>query len=193
MYVRLESELMQWRGPLRDTDEVSWSFELADLLDWKRLQRLRIVGAGYPLHDFWLGLDSLNEYFGTVLTLHRPSTYACTVQHTTLVTHSGAPPAILHIPLAPAAPPPPPDHDVPVPPTEPPADDGDADEQPVRGGAAEEGGGVEEDDGTATVVLSLSAMPQAAGEEMSDDPSSPPPPPFGSCVVTVGSLTLTLT
>ena len=37
MYVRLETELMQWRGPLRDTDEVSWSFELADLLDWKRL------------------------------------------------------------------------------------------------------------------------------------------------------------
>ena len=71
-YLCLESHLMQWKGELRDTDEDSWSFELADALEWKRLQRLRIRAAGLPLHDFWLKLASFNAHFSAIVILHRP-------------------------------------------------------------------------------------------------------------------------
>ena len=36
-YVRIESELLQWQGELRDTDEESWSAELGERLDWLTL------------------------------------------------------------------------------------------------------------------------------------------------------------
>ena len=56
LYARLESRLLQWTGPLRDTDEASWSPSLADGLSWKRLQRLSIRAAGIPQHDLWLSM-----------------------------------------------------------------------------------------------------------------------------------------
>ena len=104
-YVCLESQLMQWEGPLRDTDEDSWSFELADALDWKRLQRLRLRGASLPLYDFWLSLASLNAYFSNVVLLHRPARYASVVSHSGTAGAAAAPPALLHVHGDPSEPP----------------------------------------------------------------------------------------
>lgn len=53
-FVRLQSELMTWRGPFCDMDEMAWSSALASELGWKRMQRLRRVAAGEKLHDFWM-------------------------------------------------------------------------------------------------------------------------------------------
>lgn len=97
-YVRLETEVMEWTGPLCDTDEPSWSHELADALSWKRLQRLRLRGAGVPLYDWWLSNDSLNGYFSGATILHRPYRYACIVTHRAVAKAApGAPPALLHV------------------------------------------------------------------------------------------------
>ena len=100
MYIRLESELIRWTGELCDTDEATWTPSLANSLEWKRLQRLRKHAAGWPLHDFWLSLASLNAHFGAMLVLHRPQKYASVVSHTGEATAAGAAPTLLHVPAA---------------------------------------------------------------------------------------------
>ena len=102
-YVCLESELLQWGGPFRDTDEASWTNELADALQWKRLQRLRIRGAGYPLHDFWMRQDSLDAHFGAILVLHHTAARPEVATHAGVTTADGAygGAALLVAPMAP--------------------------------------------------------------------------------------------
>ena len=103
-YVRVESELLQWQGELRDTDEESWSPELGEGLEWKRWQRLRVRAAGLPLHDSWLRQPSLNAHFRAVLLLHRP--LAERAVHEGKTDEAGAsPPALIVVDGSPDAPP----------------------------------------------------------------------------------------
>jgi hypothetical protein len=64
-FVRLQSELMSWRGPFCDMDEASWSAALAAELNWKRMQRLRRMAAGERLHDFWIDEGELLQTFSS--------------------------------------------------------------------------------------------------------------------------------
>ncbi|KAG8463754.1 hypothetical protein KFE25_004027 [Diacronema lutheri] len=72
-YVRLTSELVQWRGRLCDTDEASWTVELDGALGWKRRQRLRKVAAGATLRDFWTDEPSLCSTFGELVVWRDPT------------------------------------------------------------------------------------------------------------------------